>query len=196
MRLYGYVRVSSKEQNEQRQLDAMEAIEDIVIFTDKASGKDFDRPEYTVLKKVIKKGDTLYIQSLDRLGRDYNGVMKEWNELTKEKGIDIVVLDMPLLDTRKHKDLLGTFVSDLVLQVLSFVANQERDNIKKRQAQGIESAKAQGKHLGRPKATVTSEFKQAYTAWKAGSITAVEAMKQAKMTKTTFYKMVKEHEQN
>ena len=195
-REFAYVRVSSKEQNEQRQLDAIRGlgIDEGYIFTDKQSGKDFDRPDYQLMKRMLKAGDVLYIMSIDRLGRDYTGILNEWNDITKNIKAHIVVLDMPLLDTRKYADTMGTFVSDLVLQVLSFVADKERENIKKRQAQGIASAKAQGKHLGRPKASITVEFENAYKQWKTGEITAVEAMKKSNMTKATFYRKVKEYE--
>lgn len=143
---YGYIRVSSRDQNEDRQLVALRemTILEKNIFIDKQSGKDFNRPQYKRLIRKIKKDDLLYIKSIDRLGRNYEEILEQWRILTKEKGIDIVVLDMPLLDTRRGKDLMGTFLSDIVLQVLSFVAENERSNIRQRQAEGIAAAKARG----------------------------------------------------
>ena len=152
MKIYGYVRVSSIDQNESRQLAEMDkqGIAPSNIYTDKQSGKDFDRPSYKKLVKKLTSGDLLYILSIDRLGRNYNEIQDEWRILTKEKGIDIVVIDMPLLDTRLHKDLIGTFISDIVLQILSFVAQSERENIRKRQAEGIALARQKGVKFGRP----------------------------------------------
>ena len=150
--IYGYIRVSTKEQNEDRQVIAMRglSIPEGNIFMDKQSGKDFDRPQYKKLVRKLKKDDLLYIKSIDRLGRNYEEIQEQWRVLTKEKGADIVVLDMPLLDTRRGKDLMGTFLSDIVLQVLSFVAENERTNIRQRQAEGIAAAKARGVRFGRP----------------------------------------------
>ena len=149
---YGYIRVSSRDQNEDRQIDAMNQLKIVPknIYIDKQSGKDFERPEYKKLFKRLKRDDVLYIKSIDRLGRNYEEIQNQWRTLTKEKGVDIVVMDMPLLDTRRGKDLMGTFLSDIVLQVLSFVAENERVNIRQRQAEGIAAAKARGIHLGRP----------------------------------------------
>lgn len=149
---YGYIRVSSRDQNEDRQIDAMNQLKIVPknIYIDKQSGKDFERPEYKKLFKRLKRDDVLYIKSIDRLGRNYEEIQNQWRILTKEKGVDIVVMDMPLLDTRRGKDLMGTFLSDIVLQVLSFVAENERVNIRQRQAEGIAAAKARGIHLGRP----------------------------------------------
>ena len=151
-KIYGYIRVSSYDQNEQRQLLALKAkgVKDKFIYKDKQSGKDFNRPQYKKLLKKLRNGDLLYILSIDRLGRNYAEIQNQWRILTKEIGIDICVLDMPLLDTRINKDLMGTFIADLVLQILSFMAQSERENIRKRQAQGIAAAKARGVHLGRP----------------------------------------------
>lgn len=195
---FGYVRVSSREQNEGRQLEALKAVGiegEEFVFMDKQSGKDFDRPEYKLLKRAMRKGDILYIHSLDRLGRNKEGILEEWQYLTKKKGVDIVVLDMPLLDTTKYKDSLGTFVSDLVLQILSWMAEEERTRIKKRQREGIDLALKNGVKLGRPKTNVINdEFIKAYDRWKAGEIKAVEAMKEASLSKTAFYKLVKTHE--
>ena len=150
--IYGYVRVSTREQNEDRQLIALRevGVSDKNIFMDKQSGKDFERPQYKKLVRKLKKDDVLYIKSIDRLGRNYAEILEQWRILTKSKGIDIVVLDMPLLDTRRGKDLMGTFLSDIVLQVLSFVAENERENIRQRQAEGIAAAKARGVRCGRP----------------------------------------------
>jgi DNA invertase Pin-like site-specific DNA recombinase len=197
MKTVAYLRVSSKDQNLDRQLDEIKklGIEDKYIYTDKQSGKDFDRIGFQYMKKGLEKGDILIIKSLDRFGRSYEDIMKQWNDITKTIGADIKVLDMELLDTTKHKDVLGTFISDLVLQVLSFVAHQERDNIKQRQKEGIESAKNKGIKFGRPKLEVNSEnFESTYKQWKDGEIKGVEAMKMLKMTKATFYRRIKEHE--
>ena len=149
---YGYIRVSSRDQNEDRQMAVLQSlpIPQKNIFVDKQSGKDFERPFYKKMVRQMKKDDLLYIKSIDRLGRNYNEILEQWRILTKEKGIDIVVLDMPLLDTRRGKDLMGTFLSDIVLQVLSFVAENERTNIRQRQAEGITAAKARGVKFGRP----------------------------------------------
>ena len=152
MSTYGYIRVSSHDQNEDRQLIALHevGVQDADIYIDKQSGKDFERPQYKRLLRKLKRGDLLYVKSIDRLGRNYAEILEQWRILTKDKGIDIVVLDMPLLDTRRGKDLMGTFLSDIVLQVLSFVAENERVNIRQRQAEGIAAAKARGVRFGRP----------------------------------------------
>lgn len=194
-KVYGYVRVSSKEQNEDRQLKSMcdFGIPKERIFLDKQSGKDFDRAEYQTLKRMLKDspGSLLVIHSIDRLGRNYKDITNEWRELTTECQADIKVLDMDLLDTRLHKDLLGTFVADLVLQILSYNAENERTNIRKRQAEGIAVAKAQNKHLGRPKAEITEAFMTEYRKWKNGEQTATQAMSNANMKRNTFYKLSK-----
>lgn len=199
-KVYSYIRVSSKDQNEGRQIEAMKelGIPDERIFIDKQSGKDFNRVEYQTLKRMLKDSPNslLVIHSIDRLGRNYKEIIKEWQELITECNADIKVLDMPLLDTTQYKDLLGTFISDLILQVLSFVAEQERNNIKKRQVEGIALAKEQGKHLGRPKAQVTVEFIEEYTKWKNGEITATQAIINSNTTRTTFYKLVKLMDKN
>ena len=175
--VYGYIRVSTREQNEDRQLVALHElnIPEKNIFMDKQSGKDFDRPQYKRLMRRMKKDDLLYIKSIDRLGRNYGEILEQWRLLTKEKGIDIVVLDMPLLDTRRGKDLMGTFLSDIVLQVLSFVAENERVNIRQRQAEGIAAAKARGVRFGRPPRPLPENFPSAYQRWKAKEITATAA---------------------
>ncbi|MGM0859757.1 MAG: recombinase family protein [Bacillota bacterium] len=195
---FGYVRVSSKDQNEVRQLDCMYTlgIDERDIHIDKQSGKDFNRPQYQALKMRLRKGGTLYIHSLDRLGRNKEMILNEWKDITQNIKAYIVIIDIPLLDTRKYNDSIGSFVSDLILQVLSWVAEEERMKIRTRQAEGIASAKAQGKHLGRPKTSITSEIEQAYKQWKAGEITAVKAMNNSNMTKATFYRKVKEYEAN
>jgi DNA invertase Pin-like site-specific DNA recombinase len=197
MKTVAYLRVSSKDQNLDRQLDEIKklGIEDKYVYTDKQSGKDFDRIGYQYMKKGLEKGDLLIIKSLDRFGRSYEDIMKEWNDITRAIGADIKVLDMELLDTTKHKDILGTFISDLVLQVLSFVAHQERENIKQRQKEGIAIAKNKGIKFGRPKLEVNIEnFESIHKQWKDGKIKGVEAMQMLNMTKATFYRRVKEYE--
>ena len=186
--VYGYVRVSSVEQNEDRQLLALEkvGVTKRNIFIDKQSGKDFERPRYKRLVKKLKPGDLLYIQSIDRLGRNYLEIQEQWRILTKEKRIDIAVIDMPLLDTRSGKDLLGTFIADLVLQILSFVAQTEREHIKERQAQGIAAARARGVKFGRPKKEVPVNFHAVLEKWKRHEITGREAAKLLNMPLTTF----------
>ena len=188
MTVYGYIRVSTREQNEDRQLIALREIgvEEKNIYTDKQSGKDFNRPQYKKLLLKLKKDDLLYIKSIDRLGRNYEEILKQWRYLTKDKGIDIVVLDMPLLDTRRGKDLMGTFLSDIVLQVLSFVAENERTNIRQRQAEGIAAAKARGVKFGRPPKPLPENFHTAYQRWKKGDITGTAAAKECGMPLATF----------
>ena len=156
------------------------------IYVDKKSGKDFDRPQYKKLLRKIKKDDLLYIKSIDRLGRNYAEILEQWRMLTKDKGIDIVVLDMPLLDTRRGKDLMGTFLSDIVLQVLSFVAENERTNIRQRQTEGIAAAKARGVRFGRPPRPLPENYHSAYQRWKAGAITGTAAAKECGMPLSTF----------
>ena len=186
--IYAYVRVSTREQNEDRQLIAMNELQvpKKNIFIDKQSGKDFERPHYKKLIKRLKKDDLLYIKSIDRLGRNYNEIQEQWRILTKEKGIDIVVLDMPLLDTRRGKDLMGTFLSDIVLQVLSFVAENERVNIRQRQAEGIAAAKARGVRFGRLPKPLPPNFHAVYQRWKHGEITGTAAAKECGMPLSTF----------
>ncbi|WP_078408856.1 recombinase family protein [Priestia abyssalis] len=197
VRKFGYIRVSSKDQNEGRQLEAMKkmGVDQRDIFTDKQSGKDFDRVQYQLLKRIIRKGDVLYIHSLDRFGRNKEEILHEWNDITKNIQADIVVLDMPLLDTTQFKDSLGTFIADLVLQILSWMAEEERDRIRKRQREGIDMALQNGAAFGRPKVQVTDEFKEVYHRWKAGEMTAVKAMQEVGLKKTTFYKLVREYEE-
>ena len=193
---YGYIRVSSKEQNEARQLDALRehGIEDCNIFTDKQSGKDFNRPKYKALYRKLKKGDVLYIKSIDRMGRNYDEIIQEWRRITRFREADIVVLDMPLLDTRRGKDLMGTFLSDIVLQVLSFVAENERTNIKQRQAEGIAAAKARGIKFGRPSIPIPDNFYQVREDWRAGKITIEEAAQACNMCAKTFYSKAVKYE--
>ncbi len=185
---YGYVRVSTREQNEDRQIIALRemSIPEQNIFMDKQSGKDFNRPQYKKLLRKLKKDDLLYIKSIDRLGRNYEEIQNQWRILTKEKGIDIVVLDMPLLDTRRGKDLMGTFLSDIVLQVLSFVAENERTNIRQRQAEGIAAAKARSVRFGRPPRPLPENYHSAYQRWKEGAITGTAAAKECGMPLSTF----------
>lgn len=193
---FGYGRVSSKDQNEGRQLESLLAlgIDERDIYIDKQSGKDFKRPQYELVKKQLREGDVLFIHSLDRFGRNKEQILAEWADITKNIKAHIVVLDMPLLDTRKYQDSLGSFVTDLVLQILSWMAEEERTKIRVRQAEGIALAKAQGKHIGRPAMEITQEFIDIYTIWKAGEITAVESMKRLNMPKPSFYRLVKRYE--
>lgn len=188
MNTYGYARVSSTDQNEGRQLIALHqaGIEDKHIFIDKQSGKDFNRPQYRKLLRKLKAGDLLYIKSIDRLGRNYEEIQVQWRILTKDKRVDICVIDMPLLDTRRGKDLVGTFLSDIVLQVLSFVAENERNNIRQRQAEGIAAARAKGIHLGRPPRPLPANFYITHQMWKKGEITGTAAAKACGMPLSTF----------
>lgn len=192
MNSYAYVRVSTKEQNEDRQLIAMRAlaVPERNIFSDKQSGKDFKRPNYMRLVKKLRREDVLYIKSIDRLGRNYAEILEQWRVLTKERGVDIVVLDMPLLDTRREKNLLGSFISDLVLQVLSFVAENERMNIRARQAEGIAAAKARGVKFGRPRRKLPENFMAAHMAWRSGALTLRGAALECGMPETSFYDAV------
>ncbi|GGH85171.1 DNA invertase Pin-like site-specific DNA recombinase [Pullulanibacillus pueri] len=201
-RKLGYIRVSSADQNIDRQLSEMKAqgLEDRDIFIDKVSGKDFIRDEYTIMKRVISEGDVLFVKSIDRFGRNSRDIKREWEDITQNIGADICVLDMPLLDTRQYRDTLGTFVSDLVLQVLAFVAQKEREDIRQRQAEGIAAAKAKGKRLGRPTVSVDTLSEEQrkvlahnYSRWKGNDITSVEFMRLLELKKTTFYKIVNEY---
>lgn len=186
---YGYIRVSSRDQNEDRQIIAIGelGVDAECIYMDKQSGKDFDRPQYKRLLRKLKKDDLLYIKSIDRLGRNYEEILEQWRVLTKEKGVDIVVLDMPLLDTRRGKDLMGTFLSDIVLQVLSFVAENERINIRQRQSEGIAAAKARGIRFGRPPLPLPDNFFDVHRAWRGKQLTLKEAAKACGMPASTFY---------
>ena len=195
MATYGYVRVSSREQNEDRQLDALRGMEIAKrnIFIDKQSGKDFERPQYKRLVRKVKREDLIYIKSIDRLGRNYSEIQEQWRFLTKEKGADIVVLDMPLLDTRRGKDLMGTFLSDIVLQVLSFAAENERKNIRQRQAEGIAAAKARGVRFGRPQINMPEYFGKTVRSWERKEITVEEAVRRCGVSESTFYRRLREY---
>ena len=188
--IYGYIRVSSRDQNEDRQLLAIQqlSIAQENIFIDKQSGKDFQRPQYKKLVRKLKKDDVLYIKSIDRLGRNYAEILEQWRILTKSKGIDIVVLDMPLLDTRRGKDLMGTFLSDIVLQVLSFVAQNERENIRQRQAEGIAAAKARGVRFGRPEKELPDNFEALVQAWEREQLPLSDVLDLCQISQSTFYR--------
>jgi DNA invertase Pin-like site-specific DNA recombinase len=190
------VRVSTREQNEGRQLIALHeaGVPEKNIYLDKQSGKDFDRPQYKKLLRKLKQDDLLYIKSIDRLGRNYEEIQNQWRHITKDKGADICVIDMPLLDTRKGKDLLGTFISDLVLQLLSFVAENERENIRQRQAEGIAAAKARGVRFGRPTLKLPENFPQVCQAWREKRLTLKQAAEAAGMAESTFYGKAKKLE--
>ena len=198
MSKFAYVRVSSRDQNEDRQLLAIEGlhIPQKNIYIDHQSGKDFDRPAYRRMVRRMKKDDLLYIKSIDRLGRNYEEIQNQWRFLTKEKGVDIVVLDMPLLDTRRGKDLVGTFLSDIVLQVLSFVAENERTNIKQRQAEGIAAARLRGVRFGRPPKPLPSNFHSVYQQWRKGDLTVSSASEACNMSRTTFHRRAKQYEKS
>ena len=189
MSVYGYIRVSSKDQKEDRQQIALNEVGVNLqnIYVDKQSGKDFNRPKYKKMLRKLKKDDLLYIKSIDRLGRNYEEILQQWRILTKEKGVDIVVLDMPLLDTRRGKDLMRTFLSDIVLQVLSFVAENERTNIKQRQVEGIAAAKAQGIKFGRPPLPLPDNFYEVHKVWRSKKITLKQAAEACNMPVGTFY---------
>lgn len=195
-KVFGYIRVSSSDQNIDRQLQEMLelGIGERDIYVDKQSGRDFERPQYKALKTILRPGDIVFIKSIDRFGRNSRDIKKEWEEITQRIGADIKVMDMPLLDTTQYKDLMGNFVASLVLEVLSFVAEQERVNIKQRQQEGIKIAKAKGKHLGRPKAKFPDKWEEIYCRWKLNNITAVRAMQELSLAKSTFYKLVKQYE--
>lgn len=193
-RVYGYVRVSSTDQNESRQMLALaeRRVEPKNIYVDKQSGKDFARPQYQRLVKRLHSGDLLYILSIDRPGRNYAEIQNQWRILTKEIGVDICVMDMPLLDTRNGKDLMGTFIADLVLQILSFVAQSERENIKKRQAEGIAAAKKRGVKFGRPETPLPDGFGKIARDWENGRITTDQALALCHMSESTFYRRRRE----
>lgn len=190
---YGYVRVSTREQNEERQLLAIQQVEIHIdqIFIDKQSGKDFNRPAYQKLLHTLTEGDLLIVKSIDRLGRDYEEIIEQWRYITKEIGADIKVIDMPLLDTTLSKDLLGTFIADLVLQVLSFAAENERENIKQRQREGIEAARVRGVQFGRPSVKISPEIKHTILQYKQKKIPLQVALKQSGLSQGTFYRAMK-----
>lgn len=195
--VYGYIRVSTREQNEDRQRIALReaGVPDENIFLDKQSGKDFHRSRYRKLVRRMRKNDILYIKSIDRLGRNYGEILEQWRFLTKEKGIDIVVLDMPLLDTRRGKDLMGTFISDIVLQLLSFVAENERTNIRQRQAEGIAAAKARGVKFGRPSILLPEDFWGMVDQWQQKQLPMEEILQKCGMCRSTFYRITQEYRQ-
>ncbi|PJJ31064.1 recombinase family protein [Lacrimispora celerecrescens] len=195
---YGYMRVSSLEQNTERQkVELLRwGIIDKNIYCDKLSGKDFNRPQYQKLKRKLKEGDVLVVKSIDRLGRNYDDIQEEWREIVKARKADIVILDMPILDTRTNKDLIGTLISDIVLQLLSYVAQAERENIKQRQAEGIALAKAQGKHLGRFPTPIPDEFYPVYEKWQQRIYTLETASKELGITVSQFRTMIKKHKSN
>ena len=195
MSMYGYARVSTKEQREDRQLMALTEMRLSLenIYVDKQSGKDFERPMYRRLIKKLKEEDLLYIKSIDRLGRNYEEILEQWRLLTREKKVDIVVLDMPLLDTRRGKDLMGTFLSDIVLQVLSFVAENERESIRQRQLEGIEAAKERGVQFGRPVVPAPEDFPAIISEWESGQLPFAEALAQTGLSRGTFYRRLREY---
>lgn len=192
--VYGYVRVSSTDQNEDRQVLALReaAVPEENIYLDRQSGEDFDRPAYKRLVGRLRSGDLLCVLSIDRLGRNYEEIQNQWHHLTREAGVDICVLDMPLLDTRNGKDLMGTFIADLVLQILSFVAQSERENIRKRQAQGIAAARARGVRFGRPPREPPENFPAIVADWRAGLLGLPEVLRRANMSKATFYRRLRD----
>ena len=196
--IYGYMRVSSKEQNEDRQKIALTemGVPENNIYMDKQSGKDFERTQYKRLLQKLNEKSVLYIKSIDRLGRNYGELNEQWRIITKEKKADIVVIDMPLLDTRREKNLLGTFISDVVLALLSYVAENERTNIKQRQAEGIAAAKARGVKFGRPPLPIPENFYQMHKDWRAGKITIEEAAKACNMCPKTFYSKAVKYEKS
>jgi DNA invertase Pin-like site-specific DNA recombinase len=199
MAVMAYIRVSSKDQNEARQLEKVKTLvsDERFIFIDKQSGKDFNRPHYQTMKRIIREGDLIYIDALDRLGRDYDGIISEWKEITRVMKADIIVIEnQALFDSRKFKEMgdIGKLMEDQFLSLLGYVAEQERKKIRQRQREGIDLAKAQGRAYGRPKIEIDDKFKQVYKQWRNGEITAVEAMRNAGMKKVTFYQRVKELE--
>ena len=193
---YGYIRVSSLDQNEERQRVALRGKEvpERNMYMDKQSGKDFKRPQYQKMVRRLRAGDLLYVLSIDRLGRNYEEIQLQWRRLTKEIGVDICVIDMPLLDTRRGRDLMGTFIADLVLQILSFVAQKERENIRERQAQGIAAAKLRGVRFGRPPRPLPENYQSVYLRWRKGMITGVEAARECGMPLSTFRYRAKRYE--
>lgn len=197
-KIYGYARVSSKDQNEDRQRIALHemGVPETNIYIDKQSGKNFERPAYRRMVRKLKCNDLLYIKSIDRLGRNYEEIQNQWRVLTKEKGIDIYVIDMPLLDTRRGKDLVGTFLSDIVLQVLSFVAENERTNIRQRQAEGIAAAKARGVKFGRPALPCPDNFREIHRDWRNKKITLQQAADACGMPVGTFYGKARKFEKS
>ena len=195
-KIYGYVRVSTQHQCEDRQLAAMReyGVSENCIVVEKQSGKDFDRPQYQRLLRRLRAGDTLVVQSIDRLGRSYAEIQEQWRLISKEQGVAIVVLDMPLLNTREHTELVGQLISDLVLQLLSFVAQTERENIRERQRAGIDAAKARGVRFGRPRADFPENYVETVRAWRRGEFNALEASRRLGVSRCTFFNRVRELE--
>lgn len=196
--IYGYVRVSSRDQNEDRQLITMREMQvpEKNIYVDKQSGKDFNRPQYKKLLRKVKSDDIIYIKSIDRLGRNYGEILDQWKLITKDKHVDLYVIDMPILDTRREKNLLGTFISDLVLTLLSYVAENERVNIRQRQAEGIAAAKARGVHFGRVPNPLPDNFYEVYQRWKMKKISVSQAAQECGMPQTTFFDRAKAYEKS
>jgi DNA invertase Pin-like site-specific DNA recombinase len=196
MNIYGYLRVSTREQNEDRQRIALDqaGVPAEHRYMDKQSGKDFSRPQWQKLLRKLEKDDVLYVKSIDRLGRNYEEILEQWRLLTKDLGVDIVVLDMPLLDTRRGKDLMGTFLSDIVLQLLSFVAENERSNIRQRQAEGIAAAQARGVKFGRPEIPLPENFPQVHQDWREKKLTLAQAAQETGLTPSTFYSKARRRE--
>lgn len=194
-KVYGYIRVSTREQNIERQIVSLfkDKVDEKNIFIDRQSGKDFQRPAYEKMMRHVQKGDLIIIKSIDRLGRNYHEIMEQWRIITKEKKADIRIQDMPLLDTTKTKDLLGTFISDVVLQLLSFVAENERNNIRQRQAEGIAAAKAKGVRFGKPMIPLPENFEELYQEWEASHISLEEFARICNMGRSTIYKRIGEH---
>jgi len=195
MKTYGYVRCSTQDQNLDRQILAMRELKILrkYIYIERQSGKDFERPEYQKLLKRLKKGDLLHITSIDRLGRNYDEILTQWRILTKEKGVDIAVSDMPLLDTRMSKDVIGVFTADIVLQILSYVAHSERETMRRRQAEGIAAAKRRGVQLGRPPKKMPKNFRAIVNQWRCGNLTTKEAVRLCKISPSTFYEKLKRY---
>lgn len=196
--VYGYVRVSSREQNEDRQMIALKELQvpEENIYIDKQSGKDFNRPQYKRLMRKVKPDDLIYIKSIDRLGRNYGEILEQWKTITKDKHVDLYVIDMPILDTRREKNLLGTFISDLVLTLLSYVAENERANIRQRQAEGIAAAKARGVHFGRTPKPLPENFYEVYQWWKMKKISISQAADECGMPQTTFYERARQYDKS
>lgn len=194
-KVFGYIRVSTREQNIERQLISLQQaeIERKNIYIDKQSGKDFQRPAYKKMMRRVREGDLIVVKSIDRLGRDYQEIMEQWRIITQEKKADIRIQDMPLLDTTKTKDLLGTFISDIVLQLLSFVAENERNNIRQRQAEGIAAAKAKGVRFGKPTIPLPENFPELYQEWEAAHISLEEFARSCNMGRSTIYKHISRH---
>ena len=195
-KVYGYVRVSTKDQNEDRQMIALNqfGVQDENIYMDKLSGKDFNRPQYCALARRLRRGDVLVIKSIDRLGRNYDEILRQWRVITKDKGVDVVVLDMPLLDTRKtNHNLTGTFIADLVLQILSYVAQTERESIRQRQAEGIAAARRKGVRFGRPLKAIPDQFGSCLRQWREGSISSREAARRLGVAQATFLHWARAH---